>query len=143
MIELTAIHTEKEYDQALSEVDTLMDAEPGSPEERRLEVLAILVSDYERRVHPIPPPDPIDYLVHVMEMRGLTRKDLIPYIGERGRVTEVLNRRRPLSLRMMRKLHEGLGLEPAVLIQTYDVKRNPHEKAPRRQRTTTRAKFIS
>src|SRR5439155_3985269 len=87
-----------------------------------LEALAILVEDYERRQMPMRLPDPIAYLDFVMDARGLARKELEPYIGGRSRVAEILNRRRPLTLDMIRRLHEGLGLDLEVLVQPYEVK---------------------
>lgn len=116
------IRTETDYRAALSEIETLWDAEEGTPEADRLEVLALLVQDYERRHYPIPDPDPIDFLAHVMEARGLTRKDLEPYIGHRGRVAEVLGRVRPLTLEMIRRLVDGLDLPADVLVRRYDTR---------------------
>lgn len=79
----------------------------------------MLIQDYEARHHPIPDPDSISFLTHVMEARGLTRKDLEPYLGSRARVAEILNRVRPLSLEMIRRLSAGLNLPADVLIQPY------------------------
>jgi HTH-type transcriptional regulator/antitoxin HigA len=86
-------------------------------------VLVILIEAYERVHYPIPAPDPIDFLQHVMESRELTRKDLEPYIGSRARVAEILNRVRPLSLEMIRRLSTGLRIPAEVLIPQYDIKR--------------------
>ena len=83
----------------------------------------MLIQEYEREHYPIPDPEPIDLLLHVMDARGLTRKDLEPFIGSRARVAEVLNRVRPLSLEMIRRLSTGLGLPAEVLIQPYAVTR--------------------
>lgn len=116
------IRTETEYQAALAEIETLWQAEDGSNEADHLEVLVLLVEDYERKNHPIPDPDPIDFLTHVMEARGLTRKDLEPYIGHRGRVAEILGRVRPLSLDMIRRLADGLGLPADVLVKRYDLR---------------------
>lgn len=116
------IRTETDYRAALAEIETLWDAEDGSAEADRVEVLILLVQDYERRHHPIPDPDPIDFLAHVMEARGLTRKDLELYIGHRGRVAEVLGRVRPLTLDMIRRLVDGLGLPADVLLQRYETR---------------------
>lgn len=116
------IRTESEYRSTLAEIEALWEAPEGSPEADHLEVLTLLVQDYERQHHPIPDPDPIDFLAHVMEARGLTRKDLEPYIGHRGRVAEVLGRVRPLTLDMIRRLTEGLGLPADVLVKRYDLR---------------------
>ena len=82
----------------------------------------MLIADYEARHFPMEPPDPVEFLLFIMEQRGLSRKDLEPYIGSRARVAEVLNRVRPLSLEMIRNLSEGLGLPADVLVQRYALK---------------------
>ena len=113
------IRNEEDYETALEEIEELWEAEPGTTEVDRLEVLVMLVEAYEAEHYPIPDPDPIELILHVMEARGLTRRDLEPYLGSRARVSEVLNRRRPLSLEMIRKLQAGLGLPADVLVQPY------------------------
>jgi len=115
------IRKEEDYETALAEIEALWDAEPATAEGDRLEVLVTLVEAYEAEHYPIPAPDPIELILHVMEARGLTRRDLEPYLGSRARVSEVLNRRRPLSLEMIRKLLAGLGLPADVLVQPYPV----------------------
>ena len=85
--------------------------------------MTLLIQEYEREHYPIPDPEPIDFLLHVMDARGLTRKELEPFIGSRARVAEVLNRVRPLSLEMIRRLSTGLGIPAEVLIQPYAVTR--------------------
>ena len=119
-MELTPIRTKAEYKIALAEAEALWDAPEKSPEADRLEVLSLLIHNYEARHHAIPDPDPITFLLHVMEARGLTRRDLEAFIGSRARVAEILNRVRPLSLDMIRHLTIGLGLPAAVLIQPYE-----------------------
>jgi len=123
MMELRPIRSKREHQAALKEAEALWNAPEGSPEADRLEVLTLLIEAYEREHFPIEDPDPIDFLQHVMEARGLARKDLEPYIGSRARVAEVLNRVRPLTLEMIRKLSEGLELPADVLIRGYRVKR--------------------
>jgi HTH-type transcriptional regulator/antitoxin HigA len=118
-MELKLIRTKKDYRAALAEADRLWDAPARSPESDRLDVLTLLIEQYERAHFPIADPDPIEFLAHVMEARGLTRKDLEPYIGPRGRVSDVLNRVRPLTLEMIRRLAEGLKLPGEVLIRPY------------------------
>ena len=100
----------------------MWDAPKGSPGSDRMEVLTILVADYERQHHAIEDPDPIALLEHVMEARGLTRKDLEPCIGSRARVSEVLNRRRPLTLEMIRRLAEQFDLPAEVLVRSYPIR---------------------
>ncbi|HVA55120.1 MAG TPA: helix-turn-helix domain-containing protein [Gammaproteobacteria bacterium] len=118
------IHTEAEYRNALHAVEELWDAAEDTPESDRLEVLVLLIQDYEARHYPVPDPDPIHFLEHVMEARELSRKDLEPYIGSRARVTEILNRRRALTLDMIRKLSAGLKLPTDVLVRSYPLKRS-------------------
>jgi HTH-type transcriptional regulator/antitoxin HigA len=122
-MELRPIRSKREHHTALKEAEALWNAPEGSPEADRLEVLTLLIEAYEREHFSIPDPDPIDFLQHVMEARELTRKDLEPYIGSRARVAEVLNRVRPLTLDMIRKLADGLELPADVLIRGYRVKR--------------------
>lgn len=117
-IELKPIRTEADYERALSEMESLWGATSGTARGDRLDVLATLVDAFEARHHPMDPPDPIDAILFRMEQQGLTRKDLEPMIGGRGRVAEVLNRKRPLSIDMIRRLHEGLGISADVLIRT-------------------------
>ncbi|GIK72115.1 MAG: hypothetical protein BroJett021_11030 [Chloroflexota bacterium] len=115
------IRNEEDYETALAEIEVLWDAEPGSADADRLDVLVTLVEAYEGEHYPIPAPDPVELILHVMEARRLMRRDLEPYLGSRARVSEVLKRRRPLSLEMIRKLQAGLGLPADVLVQPYPV----------------------
>ncbi|SBT07241.1 Transcription regulator with HTH domain [Candidatus Accumulibacter aalborgensis] len=117
------IHTEADYQSALAAIESLWDAPEGSAEADQLEVLSMLVEAYEKTAFSIQPPDPVDFLGYVMETRGLTRKDLEPYIGPRGRVSDILNRVRPLTLEMIRRLAAGLKLPASVLIQEYPLRR--------------------
>ncbi len=118
-MELKPIRTEAEHAEALADIERLWDAPEGSPEADRLEVLAMLVEAYEKAHFPIEAPDPVAFLEYVMDVRGLTRKDLEPYIGPRGRVADIMNKTRPLSVTMIRRLCAGLGLPADVLIQPY------------------------
>jgi HTH-type transcriptional regulator/antitoxin HigA len=111
------IHTEEDYDAALALVDTLMDSEPGTGDGDRLDVLVTLVEAYEARHWAIDAPDPIEAIRVRMEQKGLRQRDLEPMIGSRGRVSEVLSRKRALTLPMIRKLAAGLGLRADILIQ--------------------------
>lgn len=121
-MEIKPIRTDEEHRAALAEIERLWDAPDGSPEADRLEVLSMLVEAYEQAHYPIAAPDPVSFLEYVMDSRNLTRRDLEPYLGPRGRVSDVLNRVRPLSLGMIRKLSEGLGLPADVLIQSYPLR---------------------
>jgi len=118
-MDLKPIKTKRDYQAALKRVEQVWHAAAGSPEADALDVLTLLIADYESRHFPIADPDPIQFLKYVMESRGLTRKDLEPYLGSRARVAEVLNRNRALTLEMIRRLSEGLGLPADVLVQRY------------------------
>lgn len=119
-MDIKPIKTEVDYEAALAEIEQLFEAEPGTPAGDRLEVLTTLVEAYEEEHYQIPLPDPIEAIVYYMESRGLSRRDLEPYLGSRARVSEILNRKRPLSLPMIRRLHEGLGIPAEVLIRPYE-----------------------
>lgn len=118
-MDIKPIKTETDYQSALKEIEKLFDAAPDTPEGDRLDVLVTLVEAYEEKHYSIPKPDPIEAILYHMESRGLTRRDLQPYIGSRARVSEVLNRKRPLTMEMIRNLHKGLGIPAEVLIQPY------------------------
>lgn len=122
-MELRPIRTRREHQAALKEIEALWDAPENTREADRLDVLTLLVEAYEREHYPIDDPDPIDFLHHVMEARELARKDLEPYIGSRARVAEVLNRVRPLTLDMIRRLAAGLKIPADVLVRDYKLKR--------------------
>jgi HTH-type transcriptional regulator/antitoxin HigA len=111
------IRTKKDYEAALAEVERLWGAKLGTREGDRLDVLATLIDAYEATHFPIDPPDPIEAIKFRMEQQGLTRKDLQPLIGTRTRVAEVLNGKRGLSIAMIRRLHQALGISAEVLIR--------------------------
>lgn len=117
MSDLRPIKTEADYDAAMSEVENLWGAEAGSPQGDRLDVLVTLIEAYEAKHFPMDPPDPIDAIYFRMEQLGITRKDLIPLIGSRGRVAEILGRKRNLSIEMIRRLNVTLGISADVLIR--------------------------
>jgi HTH-type transcriptional regulator/antitoxin HigA len=119
MVDVAPIRTEEEYDVALEEIEALIKARAGTPEGDRLDVLVTLVQAYEAEHHAIDAPDPIALIQFVMEQRGLDRVDLQPMLGGRGRVSEVMARKRPLTLAMIRKLQVGLGLPADVLVRPY------------------------
>ena len=118
-MDIRPIHTDVEYEAALAEIERLFDAAPNTPEGDRLEVFARVVEAYEEQHYSIPAPEPIEAIKYHMESRGLCRRDLEPYLGSRARVAEVLNRKRPLSLEMIRRLYTGLGIAAEILIQPY------------------------
>lgn len=116
-MDIKPIRTEQDYETALKEIEKLWGAEPGSPDGDRLEVLFTLVEAYEDQHYEISPPDPVEAIKYYMESRGLDRRDLEKYIGSSGRVSEILNRKRPLTLPMIRRLNAELGIPAEVLIQ--------------------------
>jgi len=115
-MDIKPIRTEEDYEAALKEIERLWGSEPGSSDGDRFEVLFTLVEAYEEQNYAILPPDPVEAIKYYMESRGLDRRDLEEYIGSSGRVSEVLNHKRPLTLRMIRNLHAGLGIPAEVLI---------------------------
>jgi HTH-type transcriptional regulator/antitoxin HigA len=118
-MDIHPIKSEADYRAALAEIEHLFAAELDTPDGERLDLLTTLVEAYEGHRHPIAVPDPIEAIVYHLESRGLTRRDLEPYVGSRARVSEVLNRKRPLTLEMIRRLHIGLGIAADILIQPY------------------------
>ena len=116
------IRTEADYEAALAEIDRLFNAKPNTREDERLEVLITLVEAYADEHYPMGgTSDPISMIQHTMEAQGLTRKDLEPYIGPRQRVWEIMEKRRQLTLSMIRRLEAGLGIPAEVLIRKYDL----------------------
>lgn len=117
-MEIHPIRTEADYRAALRAIDALMadDPEPDSPAGAQLDALVTLVQAYEARHHPIDPPDPVEAIKFRMEQAGLSARDLEPLIGRRHRVYEILNRKRALTLPMIRRLHRGLGIPAEALI---------------------------
>ena len=120
-MDIRPIRTEADYQAALAEIERLFGTALNTPEGDRLDVLTTLVEAYEDQRYPIPAPDPVEAIKYYMESRGLSRGDLEPYLGSRARVSEVLSRKRPLSLSMIRRLHTGLGIPADVLIESYAV----------------------
>jgi len=116
-MDIRPIKTEADYERALARIQVLMSAERDSDADDELDVLTTLVEAYEAQHFLIKPADPVEAILFRMEQQGLSRKDLEPYLGSRQRVSEVLNRRRALSLEMIRRLHEGLGIPLENLIR--------------------------
>lgn len=111
------IQNEADYDQALTDINRLWGAKPGTADGQRLDVLSVLVDDYESKHHPIAPPDPVDAIKFRMEQSGMTRSDLKPLIGPPERIDKIISRQRPLTLAMIRKLHFKLNIPLESLIQ--------------------------
>jgi Predicted transcription regulator containing HTH domain len=116
-MEIKPIRTESDYESVIKEIEMLMESQPGTPEGDRMDVLVTLVEAYEAKHFPIPEPDdPVEVLEYYMESRGISRTELIDYLGSKERVSEVLNRKRRLSLEMIRRLHAGLGIPTDLLV---------------------------
>jgi HTH-type transcriptional regulator/antitoxin HigA len=115
--EVRPIRTKRDHEAALKEVERLWGAKGGTRDGDRLDVLATLIDAYEAEHYPMDPPDPIEAIKFRMEQQGLTRRDLEQIIGTRTRIAEVLNRKRGLSMAMIRRLHEHLGISAEVLIR--------------------------
>lgn len=118
-VEIKTIHNRKEYKAALEEIELLWLAPAKSADADRLDVLTLLVEHYEKTNFPISDPDSVEFLEHVMESRGLSRKDLEPMIGPRGRVADIMNKTPPLTLEMIRRLVVQLKLPADVLVKPY------------------------
>ena len=123
MLELRPIKTETDYGAALNEIERLFDAEPNTPFDR-LDILTTLVEAYEQQHYPIEAPDPIEAILYYLESRGLSGDDLERMIGSREEVAEILNRQQPLTLEMIRHLHQQLSIPADVLIQPYPLMKN-------------------
>ena len=117
MTDAKLIKTHRDHLAALRRVGELMDARPGTSQGDELELLSVLVELYEKQHFPCELPDPVQAIRFRMDQAGLTPADLVPYIGSRSKVFEVLNRKRPLSIQMIRRLHKGLGIPAEVLVQ--------------------------
>ena len=118
-MEIKVIKTEKEYKQAIKRLEVIFDSEPGTPEGDELELLSLLIDSYEKVHHPIDLPDPIEAIKFRMEQLNYKPKDLANVIGLRSRVTEVLNKKRKLSLNMIRKINQNMHISTDVLVQKY------------------------
>ncbi|MGI0494637.1 helix-turn-helix domain-containing protein [Alkalinema pantanalense CENA528] len=124
-MELRPIRTDADYQTALKEIEQLFDAAPDTPEFDRLDILSTLVEAYEKTIYPIDLPDPIEAIQYYMETREWSRRDLESCIGSRARVSEILSRKRSLTLDMIRKLHDQLGIPAEVLIRPYESLQSP------------------
>jgi len=118
-MKIKPIKTEKDYQKALKRLGEIFDAVPGSKDGDELDILALLIEKYEEEHYPIEAPDPIEAIKFRMEQMGYKQKDLANIIGYKGRVSEILNRKRKLSLEMIRSLHEKLNIPLESLIQAY------------------------
>ncbi|HOZ68985.1 MAG TPA: helix-turn-helix domain-containing protein [Chitinophagaceae bacterium] len=113
------IKSKKDYQAALARLEQIFDAKPGSKDGDELEILGILIEKYEQTHYPIDYPDPIEAIKFRMEQLGYTQNDLARVVGLKSRASEILNRKRKLSLEMIRQIHQSLGIPTDVLIQAY------------------------
>ncbi len=113
------IKSKKDYEEALRRLDTLFDAKKGTPKGDELEILSILIEKYEDEHFPIDLPDPVEAIKFRMEQNGLTQTDLANVVGQKSRASEILNRKRKLSLEMIRQLHKEWHIPTEVLVQVY------------------------
>ena len=113
------IKTKKDYQAALDRLEVIFDAKPGAPEGDELEVLGILIDKYEQEHYPIDYPDPIEAIKFRMEQMGYSQNDLAKVVGLKSRASEILNKKRKLTLEMVRQLHQAFGIPTDVLIQSY------------------------
>jgi len=120
-MEVKPLKTESDYKTTLQAIERLFDAVPNTPDGDTLEILSILVENYEKKHHNIPLPDPIDALEYYLESHNVPQCALVPYIGSRARVSEILNRKRHLTLEMIRLLEKGIGIPASILIQPYEL----------------------
>ncbi len=124
-MDINPVKTRADYGAALKEIETLMRAESGSADGDKLDVMVTLIEAYENRHYSLDLPDPVETIKFEMERKGLTVKDLQPMIGQSNRVYEVLNRKRSLTLNMIRKLHDTLGIPAESLIKTSQPRHKP------------------
>lgn len=120
-MQIKPIKTIEDNKAALARIEQIFDAEPNTPEGDELDVLATLVQAFEEANYPIGLPDAVEAIKFRMDQQGLEDKDLVPFLGQRSRVTEVLNRKRGLSMAMVRKLHEGLRIPLDCLVKEYQL----------------------
>lgn len=113
------IHNEQDYQKALERADALWGAKPDTPEGDELDVLLVLIEGYENKHYPMPPSDPVDAILFLMDQMNLNRKDLEPFLGPRSRVSDILNRKRSLTLSQIVKLHKGLHIPYECLIEEW------------------------
>ena len=120
-MKIKPIHSEKDYDAMLALIESLFDAEPGTAESDELDVLFLIVEDYERKRYPIEPLDPVDFIKFTMELRGEGQKELSKLLNSRSRASEILNRKRPLTLDQIRTISRAWNVPAEAMIQEYEL----------------------
>jgi len=116
MMDIRPIKTEQDYDSSIKRIEELWGSKKDTPEGDELDLLVTLVESYEMKHYPIPPPDPIDAIKFRMEQMGMNKADMVKYLGSQSRVSEVLNRKRSLTLKMVRSLYKGLKIPAEILL---------------------------
>lgn len=146
-MDIKPIRTDQDYRRALAEVERLMDADDGTPEADRLDVMVTLVEAYEDETWPIEAPDPVAAIEHTLEFRGLPRSALVPILGSRARVSEILNRKRHLTLPMIWRLVSELGIPADILVRPYALeaaaRTKRHAPAPRKRKAAAAATRVA
>lgn len=127
-MDIRPLHSESDYDAALKEIEAYFEhePEPGTPEADRFELLALVIADYEAKHWPIDPPDPVEAIKFRMEQAGYGQKELADLLGSRSRASEVLSRKRPLTMEMAWKLNREWGIPAESLIRPYELQRSSH-----------------
>jgi HTH-type transcriptional regulator/antitoxin HigA len=128
-MQIRPIRTEADHQAALAQIESLFEARPGTPAGDQLDVLTTLVEAYESEHEPMPAPDPVEAIRYHLESRGLSASDLVPYLGSTRVVHDILDRRRALTMAMIRRLHASLGISADVLIQSYPLTSSRREFA--------------
>lgn len=123
MKNIKIIKSENEYEEALNRLEEIFDAPLGTPEGDESELLAFLIEKYEEENHPIPDPDPIEAIKYMMEQSNLKVTDLANILGDKGNISKILNKKRKMSLEMIRNIHDQLKIPYSVLIQDYSLNR--------------------
>ena len=127
------IKTEKDYEESLEILASVWGAKEGTEDFDRLDIMATLIDAYEAKQFPIKEPDPIQAILFRMDQQGLTDQDMTKYLGQRSKVSEVLNYKRGLSIDMMRKVNEGLSIPMDILIKRYDLDKHSRPEAKARR----------
>jgi HTH-type transcriptional regulator/antitoxin HigA len=128
-MKIKPIKTKKDYKMALQQIESLFDAKPNTPRGDLLDVLSTLLEAYEEKHYSVDYPEPVDAICYWMESRGLSRKDLEKYLGSRSKVSEVLSKKRGLSLQMIQNLNKGLHIPAEILIKTQHLENKSHHRA--------------
>ena len=120
-MDIRPVKTKADYDSALKRINVIFDAEPGTDESDELEILTLLVMDYEKHHYPIKEPDPVEFIKYLMELRGIGQNDLATLLNSRSRASEILNRKRPLTLDQIRRISAAWNVPVELLARVYEL----------------------